>query len=44
MIKQALNIKLNGDVKANIEMMNSLNTLKISKESLNTTMAFLDKQ
>jgi hypothetical protein len=44
MIKQALNMKLNGDVKANIEMMNSLNTLKISKESLNATMAFLDKQ
>jgi hypothetical protein len=44
MIKQTLNMKLNGDIKANIEAINNLNILKSSKESLNSTMAFLDKQ
>ena len=44
MIKQSLNMKLNGDIKANIEAINNLNILKSSKESLNSTMAFLDKQ
>ena len=44
MIKQTLNLKINDDVKTNIEKMNNLNILKNAKDSLNTTMAFLDKQ
>ena len=44
MIKQALTLKLDGDMKSNIEAINALNILKSSKESLNVTMTFLDKQ
>lgn len=44
MIKQTLNMKINGDIKANIENINNLNVLKMSKDSLNATMTFLDKQ
>jgi len=44
MIKQTLNMKLDGDMKSNIEAINNLNILKNSKESLNATMTFLDKQ
>jgi len=44
MIKQTLNMKLDGDMKSNIEMINHLNIMKNAKESLNATMAFLDKQ
>lgn len=44
MIKQTLNMKVNGDIKANIEAINNLNILKNSKDSLNATMTFLDKQ
>ena len=44
MIKQSLNIKPNTDIKANMEALNSLNSLKQAKESLNITMTFLDKQ
>ena len=44
MIKQTLNMNLNGDIKSNIETINTLNSLKSSKEALNTTMTFLDKQ
>lgn len=44
MIKQSLNIKLNGDMKSNIEAINNLNIMKSAKESLNDTMTFLDKQ
>jgi hypothetical protein len=44
MIKQALNMKMTEDKKANMESINNLNTLKNAKESLNTAMAFLDKQ
>ena len=44
MIKQTLNMKLDGDMKSNIEAINNLNILKTSKESLNATMTFLDKQ
>jgi hypothetical protein len=44
MIKQSLNMKLNGDMKSNIEAINALNILKSAKESLNVTMTFLDKQ
>ena len=44
MIKQTLNMKTDGDSKTNIENINALNILKNAKESLNTTMTFLDKQ
>jgi hypothetical protein len=44
MIKQTLNMNLNGDIKSNIETINTLNILKSSKEALNSTMTFLDKQ
>jgi hypothetical protein len=44
MIKQTLNMKIDGDAKTNIENINNLNILKLAKESLNATMVFLDKQ
>lgn len=44
MLKQTLNMKLDGDMKSNIEAINNLNILKNSKDSLNATMTFLDKQ
>ena len=44
MIKQALNMKSDGEIKSNIDALNNLNILKNAKESLNVTMAFLDKQ
>lgn len=44
MIKQTLNMKLDGDMKTNIEAINNLNILKNAKDSLNATMTFLDKQ
>jgi hypothetical protein len=44
MIKQSLNMKLDGNMKSNIEAVNNLNILKNAKESLNATMTFLDKQ
>ena len=44
MIKQTLNMKINGDIKSNLDSINALNILKTSKESLNATMTFLDKQ
>lgn len=44
MIKQSLNININNDTKTIIEMINQLNIMKDAKESLNTTMAFLDNQ
>ena len=44
MIKQTLNMNLNGDTKTNLDAINALNILKNSKESLNSTMTFLDKQ
>ena len=44
MIKQVLNMKLDDDMKSNIASINALNILKNSKESLNATMTFLDKQ
>lgn len=44
MIKQTLNMKLDEDMKSNIEAFNNLNILKNSKDSLNATMSFLDKQ
>jgi len=44
MIQQALNIKLDSDMKSKMDSINNLNILKSAKESLNTTMTFLDKQ
>jgi len=44
MLKQTLNMKLGGDTKDNIVSVNNLNILKEAKDSLNTTMTFLDKQ
>jgi hypothetical protein len=44
MIQQTLNMKLNNDTKTNIENFNNLNILKNARDSLNSTMAFLDKQ
>lgn len=44
MIKQTLNMKLGDDTRSNMESVNNLNILKEAKESLNTTMNFLDKQ
>jgi hypothetical protein len=44
MIKQTLNMKIDGDIKSNIEAINNLNILKNSKDSLNYAMTFLDKQ
>lgn len=44
MLKLCLNLKMSEDNKANFEIINKLNILKNAKESLNTTMAFLDKQ
>jgi hypothetical protein len=44
MIKQALNMKMDGDKKATMEEIGNLNTLRNAKESLNTAMTFLDKQ
>jgi hypothetical protein len=44
MLKQALNVKTDGDIKSNIESINNLNSLKSAKDSLNVTMKFLDSQ
>ena len=44
MIKQSLNMKPAGDIKSNLDAINALNILKSAKESLNSTMTFLDKQ
>ena len=45
MLKQVLSLKPNdGNPKANIEMLASLTVLKNSKDALNSTMTFLDKQ
>ena len=44
MIKLTLNMNLKGDLESNIETIEKLGILKNSKESLNATMEFLDKQ
>lgn len=44
MLKQILNIKLDGDMKTNVETLNNINILKEAKDSLNAAMTFLDKQ
>jgi hypothetical protein len=44
MLKTVLSMKANSaDSKANIELLSNLNILKSSKDSLNTTMTYLDK-
>ncbi len=44
MIKQTLNMNLSGNMATNIKAIENLNILRNSKESLNATMTFLDKQ
>jgi len=44
MIKQVLNMKVSDNLQANMVSINNLNSLKSAKDSLNTTMTFLDKQ
>uniref|UniRef100_A0A6C0KP90 Uncharacterized protein n=1 Tax=viral metagenome TaxID=1070528 RepID=A0A6C0KP90_9ZZZZ len=44
MIKQVLNMKISDNLQSNIDLINNLNSLKEAKDSLNTTMTFLDKQ
>ena len=44
MLKMTLNLKMNDDIKTNIDVLDKLNILKNAKDSLNSTMAFLDKQ
>jgi hypothetical protein len=44
MIKQVLNMKVSDNLQANMVTINNLNSLKSAKDSLNTTMTFLDKQ
>jgi hypothetical protein len=44
MLQQILNLNTSNDVKSNLLILNNLNTLNASKDSLNATMSFLDKQ
>lgn len=44
MLKQALNMKTDGDIKSSLETINALNSLSSAKASLNATMKFLDSQ
>jgi hypothetical protein len=44
MLNLVLKLKMNDDNKGNFEIIDKLNALKSAKESLNITMAFLDKQ
>lgn len=44
MLKQIVNLKIDGNVKSVTEGLNNLNILKEAKDSLNTAMTFLDKQ
>ena len=44
MLKLSLNFKMKDDIKENISTIEKLNALKNAKQSLNETMAFLDKQ
>jgi hypothetical protein len=44
MIKQVLNMKITDNLEANMVSINNLNSLKTAKDSLNSTMTFLDKQ
>jgi hypothetical protein len=44
MIKQILNMKITDNLQSNMISINNLNSLKTARDSLNTTMNFLDKQ
>jgi hypothetical protein len=44
MLKASLNLKLEDDVNKTAQNLNIINLLKNTKDSLNTTMTFLDKQ
>lgn len=44
MLKLSLNFKMKDDIKENIDTIDKLNSLRNAKQSLNETMAFLDKQ
>lgn len=44
MIKQVLNMKITDNITANMMSINNINLLKTARDSLNTTMTFLDKQ
>ena len=44
MIKQVLNMKITDNLQANMISINNINSLKTARDSLNTTMNFLDKQ
>jgi len=44
MLQNALNLNTSGDLKANIEKLNNINTLRQAKDSLNVAMKFLDSQ
>jgi hypothetical protein len=44
MLKQLVNINPNADLKINIEAISNLNSLKASKDTLNSIMKFLDTQ
>jgi hypothetical protein len=44
MLKLSLNFKMKDDIKENMDTIEKLNALRNAKQSLNETMAFLDKQ
>ena len=44
MIKQVLNMKVSDNLQANMISINNLNSLKSARDSLNSTMNYLDKQ
>jgi hypothetical protein len=44
MLKQALHVDTSGDVRTNMEAVHRINALKEARDTLNTTMSFLDKQ
>ena len=44
LLKQALNLKTDGDVGNNMVAINNINSLKSAKDSLNVAMKFLDSQ
>jgi hypothetical protein len=44
LLQNALNMNTTGDMKANMEKLNNMNTLRQAKDSLNVAMKFLDSQ
>jgi hypothetical protein len=44
MIKLVLNMKITDNIAANMMSINNINLIKTARDSLNTTMTFLDKQ